>query len=278
MNAGILDVTESIAERSRWRKVEGSWPAPCHTTRWSIVLAAAGDGEQGRAALARLYRVYWQPVFSFIARRRGAQAAAELAQAFFVDRLVDAGDLKRLQRHPGQRFRGWLFMALQSFLKNQWKYDHRQRRDVAKTLSWSGTVPGDDSVRAIPLLVGGLDPERQLERARALSFLSEVLRRLRHEYCADAAIAGVDGVARFEALKVFLPGPNTEVAAYAAPAKALGLSRDAVKHIVRRLRVRFVQMLDETIARSVTSEGEIALARRALCQALELPASPHEGH
>ncbi|RYZ07372.1 MAG: hypothetical protein EOO73_12000 [Myxococcales bacterium] len=278
MNAGVLEGAESRAERAGWRHADAPWPARCRTTRWSLVLAAAAEGEPGRAALARLYRLYWQPVFWFIARRRGAQVAAELAQEFFVRRLVDAGDLKRLEHQPGQRFRGWLFTALQSFLKNQWKYDHRQRRDVTKTLSWSGAEPGEDSVRAIPVVASGQDPERQLERARALALLSDVLGRLRHEYCAHAAIAGVDGVARFEALKIFLPGPNTESADYAAHAAALGLSPEAVKQIVRRLRVRFVDLLNETLGRSVTSEAEVALARRALCQALESPAPLHEGH
>ncbi len=267
MNARVLEVAESITK---------AWPTRCRTTRWSVVLAAGNGGEQGRAALAQLYTEYFRPVLSFIAQRRGAQAAAELAQEFFVRRLVDAGDLKGLERMPGQRFRGWLLTAVQNFLKNDWRYDHRQRRDVSKTLSWSGTEPSDGSPRDVPL-ASTQNPEGQLARAQALELLSVVLARLRREYCARAAIAGVDGDARFEALKVFLPGPNTENADYSEPAAALELSTDTVKQIVRRLRMRFVDLLDEALGRGVRSDAEVALARRGLCHALESPASYYEG-
>jgi DNA-directed RNA polymerase specialized sigma24 family protein len=277
MNGSVLEGASSIGDRAAWSQTESVCSARCRTTRWSVVLAAASGGAKSRAALSLLYRAYWQPVFSFIARRRGAQVAAELAQEFFFERMVDGGDLKRLEKRPEQRFRGWLFTALKSFLKNQWKYEHRMCRDSTKTLSWSDAVPGDGSTRTTQLVASSLDPERQLERARALALLSRVLARLRREYCAHAALSGVDGAGRFEALKVFLPGPNTEDADYTDRAAALGLSPDAVKQIVRRLRVRFADLLNETLRRSVSSDADVALARRALCQALESPAPEHDG-
>jgi RNA polymerase sigma-70 factor (ECF subfamily) len=242
-----------------------------------VVLAAATEGEQARRALSALYRAYWHPIYAFIARRRGSQAATELTQAFFVQRLVDSGDLKSIQRRSGQRFRGWLFTALQSFLKNQWQFERRQRRDITKTVSWCGAEPGDDSQPRFLLTAPGHNPERQLERAQALSLLSDVLGRLRKEYCAHAATAGVDGAARFEVLKRFLPGPNAEIADYRACATSLGSSVDAVKQAVRRLRLRFADLLNDRLRQSVASDADVALARRALCEALESPAPPHEG-
>jgi DNA-directed RNA polymerase specialized sigma24 family protein len=242
-----------------------------------VVLAAATEGEQARRALSALYRAYWHPVYAFIARRRGSQVATELTQAFLVDRLVDSGDLKSVQRRSGQRFRGWLFTALQSFLKNQWKFERRQRRDITKTVSWCGTEHGDDSQPRLLLTATGHNPERQLERAQALSLLADVLGSLRREYCAHAATAGVDGAARFDALKLFLPGPNAETADYRACAASLGSNADAVKQVVRRLRLRFADLLNERLRQSVESDADVALARRALCEALELPAPAHEG-
>jgi DNA-directed RNA polymerase specialized sigma24 family protein len=277
MDASLFNTADSTSERSGWLAYEGAWSGRCRTTRWSVVLAAATEGEQARRALSALYRAYWHPVHAFIARRRGSQVATELTQAFLVQRFVDSGDLKCVQRRSGQRFRGWLFTALQSFLKNQWKFERRQRRDITKTLSWCGTEPGDDSPPPVVLTATGHDPERQLERARALALLSDVLRQLRHEYCAHAETAGVDGAARFEALKPFLPGPNAERADYRACAASLGSNADAVKQAVRRLRLRFADLLNERLGRSVKSDAEIALARRALCEALELPAPPHAG-
>lgn len=277
MNASFFQTADFTGGRAGRSSSEGTWSGRCRTTRWSVVLAAATEGEQARHALSSLYRAYWRPVYAFIARRRGAQAATELTQAFFVERFVGASDLKNIQRRSGQRFRGWLFTAVQSFLSNQWKFERRQRRDITKTLSCCGSEQGDDSPSPLVLTATGHDPERQLERARALSLLSEVLGRLRHEYCAHAATAGVDGAARFDALKVFLPGPNAETADYRACAAALGSSSEAVKQVVRRLRLRFADLLNERLRQSAASEADVALARRALCEALESPAPPHEG-
>jgi DNA-directed RNA polymerase specialized sigma24 family protein len=277
MDARLFQTGDSTSERTGWLSSEGAWSGRCRTTRWSVVLAAATEGEQARRALSALYRAYWHPIHAFIARRRGSQAATELTQAFFVQRLVDSGDLRSIQRRSGQRFRGWLFTALQSFLKNQWKFERRQRRDVTKTLSWCSIEQGEGSPLPLMLTATGHDPERQLERAQALSVLSDVLGRLRYEYCAHAATAGVDGAARFDALKVFLPGPNADTADYRACAASLGLNADTVKQVVRRLRLRFADLLNERLRQSVESDADVALARRALCEALESPAPPHQG-
>lgn len=262
MNAGIFEVTQTT-DGPRWLE------SRCRTTRWSVVLAAAAEGEDGRNAQALLYRLYFQPLVSFIARRRGQRAATELAHDFFAERVVRAGDLRRLERRPGVRFRAWLFKALLNFLKNEWKFARRQRRDVTKTMAWDSE--GDESVRCIAIAASGHDQEQLLARKRALQLLSDVLLRLRHEYCAHAAISGVDGTARFEAIKVFLPGPSTEEAEYAECAAKLGMSADSVKQLVRRLRVRFAALLNEALDPDGDGGGKLTKARRALYQALELP-------
>lgn len=274
MDASLSQKVDSNGERAGWLPHEGAWSGRCRTTRWSVVLAAATEGEQARRALSALYRAYWHPVYAFIARRRGAQAATELTQGFLVQCLVYSNGLKRVQRRPGQRFRGWLFMALHSFLTKQWRFEHRQCRDITKTLSWCGTEHADDSPPALVLAATGHDPERQLVRAQALSLLAEVLGRLRHEYCAHAATAGVDGAARFEVLKRFLRGPNGETADYRACAAELGSAEEAVKKAVERLRRRYGALLNERLGQGVASDADVALARRALYEALELPA-PH---
>jgi DNA-directed RNA polymerase specialized sigma24 family protein len=245
----------------------------CRTTRWSVVLAAAEGGETARAALGKLYGMYWRPVFSAIARRRGPIVARELAQAFFVKSLVDRGDLRRIQRLPGQRFRGWLFKALHSFLKNESKFDRRQRRDWRKTVALGG--PFDDAAATASLAAALPDPEQQLQRARVMALLADVLGTLRREYCKSAVAAGVDAERRFEAVKVFLPGPEAETAVYGDCAAALGMSPDAVKQLVRRLRVRFGQLLHDLIRQSVDTEAEVRAGKRLLCQALEAPAESH---
>jgi len=243
-------------------RTDFSWPERCRTTRWSLVLAAASDGDAARAALSALFRAYFRPVFSFIERRWGRQAAFDLTQAFFLERFLEAGDLKRFERRPGQRFRGFLYVVLRNFLRSKRKYVRRQCRDVTKTESCSRDESADGSGSSLTLVATGYSPERHAARTEALSFLSEVIGRLRQEYCVHSASAGADGEARFEVLKVFLPGPELQDVEYAAAADALGLSTDAVKQIVKRLRARFRDLVNGALSPN---------ARRALFEALEPP-------
>jgi DNA-directed RNA polymerase specialized sigma24 family protein len=265
MDAMIVDGESSSS-------VDQGWGARCRTTRWSVVFAAGTEGEPARAALAELYRAYWNPVLAFIARDCGRGAAAELAQDFFFGRIIAAADLKGIQRLPGQRFRGWLFTAVKSYLSNQRRFHRRQRRDVRRTTS---LPPESDSFTfnegGSSLAAAFADPERLLQRARVLALLTEVLQRLRREYCARAVSSGVDAEKRFERLKVFLPGPQTEPADYAACAEELGTTTDAVKQSVHRLRRRFGALLHELIRQSVRNDDEVAEAKRFLCEALEAP-------
>jgi hypothetical protein len=232
------------------------------------VLAAASGGGAAKSALDWLYRTYWRPLFSLIARAHGAEKAGELTQAFFVSRLVERNDLGRFERRAGHRFRGWLCISVHSFLANQRKFDQRQRRDVKKTVALSCD---DDELPCPPACVVSSTPEQQWRRNDALRLLSDVLQRLRREYCAHARAADVDGPRRFEAVKRFLPGPETEEADYTACAEALGIDREAVRQLVCKLRKRFGALLEEQIRRSTDSEADAVVAKRQLCEALELP-------
>ena len=253
---------------------EFSWARRCRTTRWSVVLAAAAGGASARAAMSRLYRAYWYPLFAVVARARGREAAAELTQQFIVTRLVDGGDLNRISRRPGEHFRGWLFTALRSFLKNEWRRERRQCRDLRRTVNFVSEADSDEQGPCLAALADSKpDPEQQLCRQQALELLSGVLHRLRREYCVNAGAAGVNGELRFDAVKVFLPGPGAEAADYREVARALGLGTDAVKQMVCRLRTRFGHLLHEELAKHVTGDGDVETAKRLLCQALSTCAS-----
>lgn len=58
------------------------------TTRWSLVVAAGGGGQDARAALGELCQAYWRPVYAYVRRRgHGPDDAADLTQAFFLHLL-----------------------------------------------------------------------------------------------------------------------------------------------------------------------------------------------
>jgi RNA polymerase sigma-70 factor (ECF subfamily) len=90
------------------------------TTHWSTVLAAGDSASaESSAALERLCRTYWYPLYAFV-RRKGhpPEDAKDLTQAFF-ERFIEKRFLKDVAMERG-RFRTFLLTALTHFLANEW--------------------------------------------------------------------------------------------------------------------------------------------------------------
>ena len=90
-----------------------------------------------------------------------------------------------------------------------------------------------------------------------MALLDRVLARLRAEF------NNPDRTALFEALQPFLAakeGGDT----YAAVAARLGRSEEAVKKTVQRMRRRYQALLDEEIAKTVSTAEEVAEELRHL--------------
>src|SRR5262245_55526211 len=91
------------------------------TTHWSVVLEARqGDcaSVAAAAALERVCRTYWYPIYAFIRRRGSDQHEAEdLTQGFFAF-VLEKESLKKVDRGKG-KFRTFLLAALTNFLANE---------------------------------------------------------------------------------------------------------------------------------------------------------------
>ena len=79
------------------------------------------------AALERLCRTYWFPLYAFV-RRQGHDVpeAQDLTQGFF-ELFLAKHYLKDVDRDKG-RFRSFLLASLKHFLANEWKKANRQKR------------------------------------------------------------------------------------------------------------------------------------------------------
>ena len=211
------------------------------TTHWSIVvLAGQPPSEEAAQALETLCRSYWYPLFAYL-RRRGytVHQAEDLTQAFF-SQLLARNSLAAADPERG-RFRTFLLSSLENFLANEWNREQARKRgggcafislDYVKEQEQRPLEPGHD-----------LNPERLYERRWAEAVLARVLERLRHEF--DGA-----SVKRFEVLKPFL----TELkgaSSYANAARDLGLTEQAVKSAIYRLRQRWRELMREEIAQTL---------------------------
>ena len=228
------------------------------TTQWSLVLAASRPGApEAEAALERLCRLYWYPVFAFV-RRQGhsSEDAQDLTQGFFA-RLIEKGDLGAADRSRG-RFRSFLLSACQHFLSNE-----RDRARASKRGGGRAPVPIDAAAaegRYQAALSHAETPERIYERQWCLTLLQAALDGVRADYL-EAGNARV-----FDLLQGFLTADDSNT--YAEAGRELWMSEGAVKVAVHRLRRRYRQELRRRVAETVESEHDVEDEIRHLLQTL----------
>ena len=229
------------------------------TTRWSMVIAASDhQSEEADAALEKLCRDYWQPVFGFI-RRSGCSPhdAEDLTQAFF-ERVLSKQWLSAVDRRKG-KFRSFLLAMVKNFLANH-------RRD-ARTLKRGGRfefVSFEADTEDTPSLrssIADASAVQSFDRQWALTLLEQVMARLRQEHMEEGKTD------LFEHLKVFLMGDRGQ-SSYAEAAAKLDKSEAALKMTVSRMRRRYGELLREEIARTVITPQEVDEELRALFAAI----------
>lgn len=229
------------------------------TTHWSVVLAAKqGDSTEAAAALEKLCRTYWYPLYAFVRRQgRSPHDAQDLIQEFFA-RLLQVKFLEKLSPQKG-KFRSFLLAALKNFLCDEWDKARAEKRGGMQTF-----VSFDDQ-NAEEWYLLEPDPrapaEELFEQRWALTLLAQALARLREEFAAGGKIG------EFDQMKTFLSTPTID-GAYDAVALALGLTVDTVGVKVHRLRHRYGELIRAEIAQTVASPAEIEEELRHLFNAV----------
>jgi RNA polymerase sigma-70 factor (ECF subfamily) len=228
------------------------------TTHWSVVLAAANQSApEAAAALERLCRTYWYPLYAYVRREgNGPEDAQDLTQEFF-NRLLARNSLTQVAPEKG-KFRSFLLAAMRHFLSDQ--------RDRARTLKRGGGAEmlsldaqeAEDLYRLEP--VDRLDAEKIYERRWAMTLVERALARLREE-----SVAAGRG-ALFERLRRYVAGERE--ATWSEAAAELGLGEGAMKAAVHRLRERYRVLLRDEIAHTVADPTEIGEEVRYLIRVI----------
>ncbi len=232
---------------------------PFAATHWSLVLAAGRDSTPAaRAALEKLCRTYWPPLYSF-ARRSGLAPAdaQDLTQGFFLQ-LLERDFLAGVDPAKG-KFRSFLLASLKHYLSNERDRARAQKRGGGRA---PVSIDAQDAEgRYLIEPADPMTPEKLYERRWALTVIDQALARLQNEYAASGRGA------IFEKLK----GELTSTAArppHAEIGRELGLTPGAVKVAAHRLRQRFGEMLRAEIAETVARPEDIEEEIQHLFQAL----------
>jgi RNA polymerase sigma-70 factor (ECF subfamily) len=223
------------------------WANTFVTTQWSVVLAARERSPAAEAALEKLCRTYWWPLYGFV-RRQGSnpEEAQDLTQGFFA-MLLERRDFESVRREKG-RLRSYLLVALKNFLAKAHRREMALKRGEGRSLVALDELLARERADLEPADI--LSADKIYERRWALTLLEQVLARLEAEYRA----AG--NAPLFEQLKELLadePGRPSQ----ADIAAGLGMTENAVKQAFHRLRQRYRELLHEEIAHTVAAPGDI---------------------
>ena len=140
------------------------------TTRWSVVLAATGDDSTAQAALDRLCRENWSPLYAFARRWGCSPHDAEDAVQGFMESLLERRSLAGVGPEKG-RFRSFLLAGMRNHLS-----DVAARADAQKRGGGVQHVPLDgEAVEESYLAMAAQmpTPERAFDRVWALGILEK---------------------------------------------------------------------------------------------------------
>jgi RNA polymerase sigma-70 factor (ECF subfamily) len=219
----------------------------CPPTLWDqISLAGKSSSPEQEEALARFCEAYRYPLYAF-ARRSGQslEEAEDLTQGFFLHLLEDRV-LSKVKRNGG-RFRSFLLTSFTNYCRNVWAGKAAGKRGGGQRL-----ISLDDTaeVRYAQEPTDHLTPETLYDLGWALLVQEQAFARLLEEYRK----AGNERL--FSCVQGFLPGA-TEAISYAQASEKLGMTDEALRMAVSRLRRKFGQLLREEIAVPGTPREEI---------------------
>jgi RNA polymerase sigma factor (sigma-70 family) len=242
-------VDDDQASRNRSAPSTQNGAVAFTTTHWSVVLEAQGPTPAAQAALDKLCRIYWRPIYGFVRRQGvGPEAAKDLTQGFFA-LLLERRDLDTVRKEKG-RLRSYLLTSLKHFLTNE-----RSRAMAIKRGEGRRLIPLEDLREHEGVGFQPSDPltaDQIYERRWALSLLEQVLTRLGDEYRA----AGPTAAGLFDQLQKLLTD-EADRPSQADTAHELGMTENAVKQAFHRLRQRYRELLREEIAHTVMLPGDI---------------------
>ena len=240
-----LDEDQALGNRIGPSTRDG--PVAFTTTHWSVVVEAQGPSPAAEAALEKLCRGYWRPIYSFV-RRQGAvrEEAEDLTQGFFA-RLLERRDLDIVRKEKG-RLRSYLLVSLKNFLANERHRAMAIKRGEGRRLIPLEELHSGEHADLEP--ADNLSPDRIYERRWALTVLEQVFARLKNEYGA------AENARLFDRLKELLAGESGQLS-QAKIAGEFGMKENAVKQAFHRFRQRYQLLLREEIAHTVAVPGDI---------------------
>ena len=219
-------------------------------TRWSLISKAGEGGVDGHAALEELCRLAWSPLFSY-ARRLGwsAEDAEDGVQSFLA--AACGNGLFAAARQERGRLRTFLLTAFKRSLLNEKRYRSAKRRGGGQSDLPMGLAGIEDQY--LREFRESESPDRLYHRQWALGVMEAALNALECEYRETGRVRVFEILA--DGLEEAAPAGG-----YAGAAAALGLTENATRQAMFRLRLAFRRELWRCVALGLGSFDEAAIA------------------
>jgi len=230
------------------------------TTHWTVVLKA-GDVQtsQGRAALEKLCRTYWRPIYAYIRRNGYSEAdGQDLTQQFFTE-LLRRNDFGRVDAKKG-KFRTFLLACLRHFLLNRRDFEQAAKRGGGQDFISFDTMTREELSSCEPR--SELSPDKVFDQKWAMRLLEEAVARLQDEMTAAGKTK------QFEKLRPYLASEPVD-GEYSRIAQELGVAVSTVAVLVHRMRQRCGELVRLEVANTVSSPVELEEEIRHLNEVLQ---------
>ena len=194
---------------------------PGGKTRWTLIIAAQGEGAEAERALEELVQLYWRPLYAY-ARRKGRshEDAEDAVQSFLAEKVVLGPLVQKADRAKGS-FRALLRRAMEDWMTSGYRLATAEKRGgTAGTLSLEGMPEYYAQIPAETLTA-----EEVFDHAWAIEILHRAMEHL----------AATAGDAETPQLLEFLR-EGTPQEKRAALAERLGVSGNYLAQKLHRLR------------------------------------------
>lgn len=234
------------------------------TTRWTLIFELRGADSAGQMhALGELCGLYWYPIYAHFRRRGRPPADAEDMTQGFFEHVVRSSMLERAEGSRG-RLRSFLLGSAERFLISEVRRQTAAKRGGGVVVeSLDVEIDREDGERRLAKEIAhpGEDPRTAFYRSWAQTMVESAQEALAEEYRTRG---------RSKDFAVLLPYLfwNSGEAPYEAPAAELGISVEAIRAAVLRLRRRFGETLRTQIRFTVEDDSEIDAEIRDLFAAL----------
>ena len=217
-------------------------------TRWTQVSRLRLDPEspEGQRALGELCQTYWYPLYAFARRKGQSQAdAQDLTQGFFAKTL--RGNFFAGAQASDGKMRTYLLTAFTRHMADEWDRAQAKKRGGGVEVLSLDFDDGERRFQEEPMSEDSL--ERSFDREWARSVLAQAGAQLETE-CKASGKADL-----FAAISPLITGEG-DASAYDELAEQTGLTVENLRQSVRRLRMRFRDLLRSVIADTLNEPTE----------------------